>query len=331
MTLLDATEPPEARGLARDEVRLLVARPGAVEHRQFLDFATALEPGDLVVVNTSATLAAALAGQRADGRAVTVHVAAQLPDGQWVVELRPAVGATGPVPDARAGEQVLLPSGARLRLIGGYLGSARLWRAEFAAECSLTDLLTRRGRPISYAYVPCRWPLAAYQTVFADEPGSAEMPSAGRPFSAQIVTDLAVRGVTVAPLTLHTGLSSPEQGEPPQPERFAVPTATARLVEHTRRYGGRVVAVGTTVTRALETVGRPDSSVVPGSGWTDLVLGPDRPARVVDGLVTGWHPPGASHLLLLQAVAGRELVQTAYDAADGYLAHEFGDSCLLLP
>ncbi len=329
--LIDATEPPEARGLARDEVRLLIARPGAVEHRHFLDLATALEPGDLVVVNTSATVAAALDGRRADGRAVTVHVATALPNGRWVVELRPAVSATGPVPDAHDGEQVLLPSGARLRLVGAYLGSARLWQAEFAGECSLTDLLTRRGRPIAYAYVPGRWPLAAYQTVFAQDPGSAEMPSAGRPFSAQLVTDLAVRGVTVAPVTLHTGLSSAEQGEPPQPERYTVPTATARLVEHTRRYGGRVVAVGTTVTRALETAARPDSSVVPSSGWTDLVLGDDRPARVVDGLVTGWHPPGASHLQLLQAVAGRDLVETAYGAAAGYLAHEFGDSCLLLP
>ena len=329
--LIDATEPPEARGLARDEVRLLIARPGAVEHRHFVDLATALEPGDLVVVNTSATVAAALDGRRADGRAVTVHVATALPDGRWVVELRPAVGATGPVPDAHDGEQVLLPSGARLRLIGAYLGSARLWRAEYAAAGSLTDLLTRRGRPIAYAYVPGRWPLAAYQTVFAQDPGSAEMPSAGRPFSTRVVTDLAVRGVTVAPVTLHAGLSSAERGEPPQPERYTVPTATARLVEHTRRYGGRVVAVGTTVTRALETAARPDTSVVPGSGWTDLVLGEDRPARVVNGLVTGWHPPGASHLQLLQAVAGRELVETAYDAAAGYLAHEFGDSCLLLP
>ena len=112
-----------------------------------------------------------------------------------------------------------------------------------------------------------------------------------------------------------------------------IPPATVRAVERTRADGGRVVAIGTTVTRALETVARPDGTVTPGAGWTDLVLGPDRPARVVDGLVTGWHEPEASHLLLLEAVAGAALVGAAYEAAvaAGYLWHEFGDSCLLLP
>jgi S-adenosylmethionine:tRNA ribosyltransferase-isomerase len=169
--------------------------------------------------------------------------------------------------------------------------------------------------------------------VFAREPGSAEMPSAGRPFTARLVTDLASRGITVAPVVLHTGVSSLEATDPPLPERFRVPAATARLVAQTRRWGGRVVAVGTTVTRALETVARPDGTVVPGQGWTDLVLHRDRPARVVDGLITGWHAPGASHLLLLEAVAGPELVERAYREAlrGSYRWHEFGDSCLLLP
>ena len=159
------------------------------------------------------------------------------------------------------------------------------------------------------------------------------MPSAGRPFTEQLVTRLVAGGVVVAPVLLHTGVSSLEAGEPPQAERFRVPAATASLVNHTRRAGGRVVAVGTTVTRALETVAHPDGTVAEGQGWTDLVLGPDRPARVVDGLVTGWHAPGASHMLLLEAVAGPGLVRQAYDAAleARYLWHEFGDSCLLLP
>ena len=159
------------------------------------------------------------------------------------------------------------------------------------------------------------------------------MPSAGRPFTAEIVTDLVTRGVGVAPVLLHTGVSSQEAGEAPLPERFAVPAATARLVNLTRASGGRVVAVGTTVTRALESAADPDGTVRARSGWTDLVLGPQRPARVVGGLVTGWHAPGASHLQLLQAVAGPGLVRRAYAAAlrHRYLWHEFGDSCLLLP
>jgi S-adenosylmethionine:tRNA ribosyltransferase-isomerase len=335
--LRDATEPPEARGLARDEVRLLVARPGGVEHTSFRALPQALEPGDLVVVNTSATRPAALDGRRADGRAVVVHIGTELDDGTWAVELRPPAPAFGPVGDAAAGERVDLPSGARLQLLAAHpdehLQGSRLWRARIAVEGTVADLLARRGRPVAYAYVPDRWPLASYQTVFALHPGSAEMPSAGRPFSTEVVTGLVSRGVAVAPLTLHTGLSSPEEGEPPQAERYDVPAGTARLVEHTRRHGGRVVAVGTTVTRALETVAGEDGRVLPGAGWTDLVLGPDRPARVVEGLVTGWHPPGASHRRLLEAVAGPALVAAAYAAAEaeGYRWHEFGDSCLLLP
>jgi S-adenosylmethionine:tRNA ribosyltransferase-isomerase len=177
------------------------------------------------------------------------------------------------------------------------------------------------------------WPLSDYQTVFGRDPGSAEMPSAGRPFTDSMVTDLVTAGVAVAAVTLHTGVSSLEPGEPPLPEPYRVPVATARLVEHTRRYGGRVVAVGTTVTRALETVAEPDGTVRAGEGWTGLVLGPDRPARVVTGLVTGWHEPGASHLSLLEAVAGHDVVASAYveARAAGYLWHELGDSALLLP
>jgi len=193
-------------------------------------------------------------------------------------------------------------------------------------------MLASHGRPIRYAYVPQDWPIADYQTVFANSPGSAEMPSAGRPFTASLVTTLVSAGITVAPITLHTGVSSIEEGKPPLPERFHVPPVTANLVNLTRAEGGRVVAVGTTVTRALESVAS-EGRVSAGSGWTDLVLSPQRPARVVNGLITGWHAPGASHLLLLQAVAGRELVTEAYRAAEGngYLWHEFGDSCLLLP
>lgn len=178
-----------------------------------------------------------------------------------------------------------------------------------------------------------RHPLSAYQTVFATHPGSAEMASAGRPFTDALVTRLVARGVVLAPVTLHAGVSSPEQGEPPMPERYSVPPVTARLMEVVRAAGGRVVAVGTTVTRALESAASDDGVVRPGSGWTDLVLGPERSARVVDGLVTGWHAPGASHLRLLEAVAGADLVERAYAAAlaGDYLWHEFGDSALLLP
>jgi S-adenosylmethionine:tRNA ribosyltransferase-isomerase len=330
---LSAGEPPEWRGLARDEVRLLVADAASVRHARFRDLGRFLRPGDLVVVNTSATIPAAV-----DAGPVTVHFAGPLPagdgsdgdgsGGDWVVELR-RPDQSGPVRDAVAGERIPLPGDGAITLLRNVSGSDRLWRARVAAPA---DYLSRYGRPIGYGYLRGRYPLDAYQTVFAREPGSAEMPSAGRPFSTGLVTSLVSAGIAVAPVTLHTGLSSLESGEPPQPERFRVPAPTASLVGWARAHGGRVVAVGTTVARALESVALPDGSVRAGSGWTDLVLGPDRPARVVTGLVTGWHEPEASHLLLLAAVAGTELVQRAYDEAVGhrYRWHEFGDSCLLL-
>jgi S-adenosylmethionine:tRNA ribosyltransferase-isomerase len=341
----EATMPPEARGIPRDHVRLLVATPDGTAHTRFTHLAEHLQPGDLVVVNDSATLAAAVDGSRSDGAAATVHFSGPL-DGDddyevWVVELRPGPRASGPVTDAVPGEQLTLPDGMQITLLGAYpdgaRASSRLWAAHVETDgTDLATYLAEHGRPITYSYIDYidrSWPLDAYQTVFARNPGSAEMPSAARPFTTRVVTDLVAKGVAVAPLTLHTGVSSPEAGEPPIPERYAVPVATAELVNLTVRRGGRVVAVGTTVTRALETVAAPDGVVRPGAGVTDLVLGPDHPARVVTGLVTGWHAPGASHLSLLQAVAGPDLVRTAYAAAvaQGYLWHEFGDSCLLLP
>ena len=326
---LEAAEPPPAR----DGVRLLVASARGVRHARFGQLGAFLAPGDLVVVNTSATLAAAVAGSRA-GTPVTVHFATELDDGVWVVEVRPAGAAAGPVGDLRPGEVITLDPGATLIVDRPQpAGQSRLWRARPRIDGGVAAFLVRHGRPIRYAYVPRPWPLAEYQTVFAREPGSAEMPSAGRPFTDQVVTDLVTRGVAVAPVLLHTGVSSQEPGEPPQPEPFRVPAATARLVKATRQAGGRVIAVGTTVTRALESAAAPDGTVRAHEGWTGLVLGPSRPARAVTGLVTGWHAPGASHLDLLVAVAGRLLVEQAYAEAlrQDYRWHEFGDSCLLLP
>ncbi len=175
--------------------------------------------------------------------------------------------------------------------------------------------------------------MGAYQTVFAREAGSAEMPSAGRPFTDALVTELVTGGVLVAPLVLHAGVSSPERDEPPFPERFRVPAETARLVGAVRSWGGRVIAVGTTVVRALESVALPGGAVRAGEGWTSLVVTPERGLRVVDGLITGWHEPESSHLLMLEAAAGRELLQRAYDeaAARGLAGHEFGDALLILP
>ena len=327
---LEADKPPEARGLARDEVRLLVADGSGLRHARFTDLGLFLRPGDVLVVNTSATLAAAVDGRRAGGAPVVVHFSTLLDDGSWLVELRPAGRATGPVTDATAGERVGLPAGAALVLRAA--ASPRLWQARVAVEGDVRAYLSAHGRPISYAYLAGSWPLTAYQTVFARDPGSAEMPSAGRPFSTDLVTALVASGIVIVPVTLHTGVSSLEAGEAPLREWFRIPGPTADLVTHARTAGRRIIAVGTTVTRALESGTAPDGTVRAAEGWTDLVLGPDRPARVVDGIITGWHAPGASHLELLAAVAGPTLVSNAYGEAirHRYRWHEFGDSCLLL-
>jgi S-adenosylmethionine:tRNA ribosyltransferase-isomerase len=159
------------------------------------------------------------------------------------------------------------------------------------------------------------------------------MPSAGRPLSSRVLVQLVAKGVVVAPIVLHTGVSSPEKHEPPMPERFEVSKETAALVNLASSAGRRVVAVGTTSARALESVADDSGVVTAGSGWTDLVLSQSRPARVVTGLVSGLHEPEASHLMLLEAVAGPELVAAAYRAAvaEHYLWHEFGDGMLFLP
>lgn len=328
-----ATSPPEYRGLPRDGVRLLVARPSLAEHRRFADLPGVLEPGDLLVVNTSGTLPAAV---DASGRAGPVHVSTVLDDGGWVIELRRGDGR-GPDYSLRPGEWLELPDGVRLEVLEAHPRAGRrlirLWRARPNRVVDLVAYLRRHGRPISYGYLNGQYPISAYQTVYATSPGSAEMPSAGRPFTEELLVRLMARGITVTPVVLHTGVSSPEAHEPPFPERYDVPPVTTRLVNSALAAGNRVIAVGTTVVRALETRATPDGVVHPGRGWTDLVLGPDRPARVVTGLISGLHEPGASHLKLLAAVVGASLVRSAYQEAltQGYLWHEFGDSTLFLP
>lgn len=333
-----APAPAEARGLSREDVRLLVASPDEITHARFRDLPEHLRAGDLVVVNDSATIPGEIDAEWRGRGQVVLHLATPLADGSWVTEVRTPVDAARAVLDAEPGDR--FDAGpVEVTLVEPYPRSGssptgrgnRLWRAR--VDGPLETHLRRHGRPIAYGYLARRYPLSAYQTVFATRPGSAEMPSAARPFTHGLVTRLVSQGVAIAPITLHTGVSSQEAGEAPQAERFSVPGSTARLVNAVRAGGGRVVAVGTTVTRALESAVADDGTVQEHSGWTERVITPADPPRVVTGLVTGWHDPHASHLLLVEAVAGRELAQRAYEAAvaEKYLWHEFGDAALLLP
>jgi S-adenosylmethionine:tRNA ribosyltransferase-isomerase len=331
----EATAPPETRGVARDAVRLLVAdgAPGRLLHARFHQLPDLLAAGDLLVVNVSATLPAAIAGYRGDGSPVRVHVATGAPelDERWrVVELRSPDGARPA--RGHAGETITLGDGHPLELVAPYASGSRLLLARYEGDSTVEDVLHRHGEPIRYGYVHTSYPLSDYQNVYAITPGSAEMPSAGRPFTTELITALVARGIAIAPVLLHTGVSSPERHEAPFPEQYAVSAVTARQVNATRAAGGRVIAVGTTVVRALESAARTDGRVAARAGWTGLVIGPERGVRAVDGLITGWHEPQASHLQMLAAIAGEELLGRSYRAAlrHGYLWHEFGDSHLIL-
>lgn len=327
-----AASPPESRGIGRDEVRLMVSGKGGIEHLRFVDLASALRQGDLVVVNNSATLPASLVVDQD----LALHFSTIQSGGFIVVEPRIPAGVASIRNRAVEWGRVDLPWGGSIELVAPFpLGSSsrRLWLASIDLDRPLVAYLQEHGRPIRYSHVDDAYPLDDYQTIFAFEAGSAEMPSAGRPFSGRVLASLARSGIGIAPLTLHTGVSSLEGGEPPYPERFVVPESTASLVNHTWAHGGRVIAVGTTVVRALESAVDSNGVLHPADSITDLVIGPRHKMRSVDGLVTGWHEAESTHLDMLEAVAGRTRLEHSYKAAleNGYLWHEFGDSLLLLP
>jgi S-adenosylmethionine:tRNA ribosyltransferase-isomerase len=322
---IEATTTPERRGLARDGVRLLISDLATSSHEDatFRDLAALLCRGDLLVANDSATLPAALVARREDGSSFALHLSTRIADELWIAEPREQVVA---------GERVALANGAAATFLTSVdAAHPRLWYVALALGEEVEAFLARHGAPIRYRYVDGALPLADYQTVFARTPGSAEMPSAGRPFTARVLDDVRRAGAEVATITLHCGVSSPERHERPYRERFEVPAHTAAAVNAARARGNRVIAVGTTVVRALESAVAGGEAIA-AAGWTDRIITPEHGVTVVDGLLTGFHEPQASHLDLLAAFAGGPLLERAYDRAvvAGYLWHEFGDVHLLI-
>ena len=342
-THLAAQEPPEARGLARDDVRLMVSHVGrsVITHTRFHHFPDFLQEGDVLVVNQSATIKAAFPARHGGtGEDMRVHLSTPLSDRTWVIELRRAqrTGSTAYL-DGRSGERIMLPDALEAVLIAPFIGGhqgagsrVRLWTAELSRAVDVLAYADAYGSPIRYDYVTRNWPLRYYQTVFSVVAGSAEMPSAGRPFTEETIHRLKAKRVQIAPLVLHTGVASLEADESSYPERYAVPAATAEAVNRARAHGGRVIAVGTTVVRALESVVDGRGWVRAGNGWTDLIVTPERGVHAVDALLTGLHAPRASHLLLLEAFAETEHLAPAYRSAmhRNYLWHEFGDVHLIV-
>ncbi|MBO0707434.1 MAG: S-adenosylmethionine:tRNA ribosyltransferase-isomerase [Candidatus Dormibacteraeota bacterium] len=344
---LAATSPPEASGTPRDAVRMLVSSPDRQEHHLARDLPSVLRPGDLVVVNDSQTLPAALAGSDGDER-VELHLSTLDPNtappmelalaataSRWVVEVRTPlrVGSRAAF-EPRRGHVLSLAGGAAAtveRSVPGGTERSRLWLATVRTPGPLGAHLERWGEPIRYDYAAQRWPIQSYRTDVGRRPGSAEMPSAARPLTPAVLAGLEARGVGIGTITLHTGVSSLESGDPPYPEWRRVPRATARAIRSAHKRGGRVLAVGTTVVRALESAAGEGSEVRGASGWTSLMVEPSHPARTVDGILTGWHEPEATHLLMLEAIAGPDLLERSYAEAlgAGYRWHEFGDVHLL--
>jgi S-adenosylmethionine:tRNA ribosyltransferase-isomerase len=323
--LIEATEPPEHRGVARDAVRLLVTdRASRTQtHTRFFELPSFLRSGDLLVVNDSATVPAAIVATRPNGQTLPLHVATMIDSRVWTAEPR------GP---ALLGEELRLPNGGSAVMIAPVEPEhPRLWYVWFQLPLPMHRYLAEAGEPVRYGYVTRRFPLSDYQTMFGRVPGSAEMPSAARPFTPRVVAALHRRGVGIAVITLHCGVSSFEAPERPPTERFAVTHEAAEAIDAARREGRRVIAVGTTALRALESAFQSDR-IVASSGWTDLVIDAQHAVRSVDGLLTGFHDPAATHLWMLQSFLDRELLGAAYDEAaeNGYRYHEFGDVHLIL-
>ncbi len=319
--------------MQRDDVRLLVSTPTGPTDSQFFELPEILQPRDLLVVNSSRTIPASVPVDGKYGRFI-LNLSTNFGNGLWLAEPRWDAATPGPLPIG-AGDSVRV-AGLDVDMISAHTEIPRLWIVKFHGDALAAAELV--GTPIRYGYVKEHFPLDAYQTVFAREPGSAEMPSAARPFSMEVVSALQQAGVDLAEIVLHTGVSSLDiddgtDGEPPMyPEPFRVSAHTARKVNEARRLGQRVIAVGTTVVRALESAWS-TGRVHPAQGFTRLFVSPASGVRAVDGLLTGFHEPRSTHIAMLTAIAGVEMIWDGYNHAieNGYLWHEFGDSHLIMP
>lgn len=329
---LAARQPAEERGIQRDEVRLLVSSPNGHQHSQFYHLADFLKPNDLLVINRSATIAASLPAKASLGD-FTLNLSTNYGRNLWLAEPRWSASRPGPLP-LHSGDRIVVEDISG-HLIMQFPGLDRLWFIQF--EDCLDTAIKSVGKAIRYAYASDTFSLDNYQTYFAQIPGSAEMPSAAYPFTARVVQSVIDKGIEIADITLHTGVSSLEvevdevEQHPLYPEPFEIPASTANSVNAAIRQNRRIIAVGTTVVRALESAWN-GKTVQAISGFTRRYIQPAHGVNVVDGLITGLHDPVTSHLAMLYAIAGQKLIREAYQEAvkHNYLWHEFGDSHLIL-
>ncbi len=337
---LEQSIPTEERGLNRDDVRLMVSnlQTDKVYHSVFRQLSDYLEAGDVLVINTSGTLKAALEGVLVEGDIpVRVHLSTKIKEKEWVIELRQLEGEeTKRYTEAKEGQYIQLRGGGRLQLTAPYYTHTsdqhlQLWKATFDLSINVENYLQKYGVPIRYNQAKANYPASYYQTAYAQQMGSAEMPSAGRAFTPELITQLVAKGILILPILLHTGVASIEWNERPYTEYFEVPETTAYLLNEARKRQKRIIAVGTTVVRALETATNQGITQAQ-KGWTDIFITPQTGIQAVNGLMTGFHEPKASHLLMLEALAGRQHLAITYEAAiqNKYWWHEFGDLHLMI-
>jgi len=339
--VLECSSPTEERGLRRDDTRLLVSHRSnnQINHTTFKDIGDFLEAGDVLVVNTSATRNAALATTFLDGTAGRIHLSTPLKNGNWLIEVRQLIGNdTARYRDIRKQQQLSIPGGGTATIVAPYYRTStesthiQLWEAAFSTPIEIDSYLQAYGQPIKYKNVDIGYPLSYYQTAFAKETGSTEMPSAGRAFTKELIADLALKGIQFAPVLLHTGVSSLEVNEAPYPEYFEVGAHTADLLNKAKAEGRRIIAVGTTAIRAIESAIDSKGTVIPKSGMTNLFITAERGLSLINAMLTGFHEPKASHLLMMEAMANRDHLALSYQAAieEEYYWHEFGDLHLIV-
>lgn len=330
---LNASIPPERRGVRRDRVKMLVLdrQNGHVEHTNNLE--DYLKAGDVLILNNSRTIPAQLSGTYLEGdneKEVIVRLAHRLSEDKWQALL---IGR----PKWNKGDKITFTPHLSAVVEESY-SEKPLVTIKFSICCNaLFDQFYSIGQPIRYEYIETPWDLDYYQTVFASVPGSVEMPSAGRAFSWEMILKLKKLGIQIGFIQLHTGLSyfeSDKWSHHPEEntEEFIIPKETAKLIEKAKENGGKVIAVGTTVVRALEAMYLLNNKIEGLHQWTNLYIDSSYPLKVVDGLITGMHEPEASHLDMLSAFIEPDMLNKAYEnaIAKHYLWHEFGDMNLII-
>jgi S-adenosylmethionine:tRNA ribosyltransferase-isomerase len=336
---LSATKPPELRGVNRDAVKLLIINrnDGMTYHSTFNHLSDFLRSGDLLIFNSSRTLPASLKTiNRGINKPSEVRLAEHLPDDTWLVLFlfENEIQNNSLI---KPGQKIEFESGLSAVVENPDSRNPRLWKIKFSATgAELIDIFYQIGKPIRYGYISAPLPLEYYMTVFAIDPGSSEMPSAGRAFTWKMLFDLKNKNIGTSFLTLHTGLSSYMDDDLSSThivseEEYFIPAGTAARIRTAKAKGGRIIAVGTTVVRALESSAYLTGKVVAGHSYTNLKITGEHNLKIANGLITGFHEPEASHLDLISAFLNPSQIVKAYEEAieKKYLWHEFGDLCLI--